>query len=601
MQIADPSTQSPTTPATPQKVATALPAAPKAPGTGPTDLPTGPTQQAPATPTPPATGDPLTPPPLATNDPLAFSPPSTGLPSGFTLGTGAQYGNAFMGGQQLNGLVNDSSSPTGYSYSFVNGQITPGATQSDWQNIINAENQNYFDQGNPGNPAAGAAIQATYPLNGGIGGTGGVGLPPGYVAPHAPGATAAPPTAPPATGVKSPGGSLSEQSVAPMTLAGGAPAQTAQAQQAAQAAATAAGTPDSAFGGANSPIAQYMFGPDGQVIGMHYGASNAPPGIITPPQLDVGQSAGYTNGVANPSTPYGDPSNPNYANPVLPANQLAQLAQSGSGATLDPSSPMHLAPNTTPTPGNTASDVPPGTSAGTSQGGSTAAASSSPSFMSGLGYTTSPTDPNNALTSQTITPTTTDFMSQAQKLIDANNAASQPQFEANLRDANRYAYANGRGGSGIENTSLGDIVANRSLQQQQMAQQLGYQALGQQNANQYANIGIAQQQQGFQNTQQNQAFNQALQQLLAGSSGDPSQIALILSQIYGSQAGGIGQAAQNYAGQQQANNSSQLQNQQFQQWLQSVLQSGGTGGYDPTTMGIPGIQTTPGSVYTPGQ
>jgi hypothetical protein len=166
--------------------------------------------------------------PQGQTPPMTVAPQTGGLPSGFTLGTGAQYGNAFNNGQQLNGLVNDTSSPTGYSYSYVNGSVQPGATQSDWQNIINAENQNYFDQGNPGNPAAGAAIQASMPLNGGLNGGGlggpkdaGTGLPPGYVAPTAPTAT---PVIPPQTRAAPTGGPSMDTTFNPMTLAsGGAP------------------------------------------------------------------------------------------------------------------------------------------------------------------------------------------------------------------------------------------------------------------------------------------------------------------------------------------------------------------------------------------
>jgi hypothetical protein len=382
---------------------------------------------------------------------MAFAQPSSGLPSGFTLGTGDHYGNAYMGGQQLNGLVNDSSSPTGYSYSFVNGQITPGATQSDWQSIINAENQNYFDQGGAGNPAAGAMVQASMPLNGGINGGGlggpgdaGVGLPPGYVAPHAP--TQAPPTN---TAAPSSAPSSNFTTYNPMQIAGAAPS--------------------------------------GQ-------------GADVPPTSTGSTGGGFLNGINTASGAGGNP----------------------------------------------------------------------------LGYNLTQTDPNNALTAQTITPTGTDFMSQAKQLLASENAANDLQYQANLRDANRYAYSQGRGGSGIENTSLGDIAAQHTLQQNQLGNQLLYGALGQQNANQYANIGIAQQQQGFQNQQQQQAFSQALQQLLAGSSGDPSQISLILAQIFGSQAGGISNAASNYAAQNTANTNSQLQNQQFMELIKKLLQGGNT-------------------------
>jgi len=468
---------------TTQQTATAQPAAPKTPASTPAALPIGPTQQVPtqsSTQTPTAPANPVTPPPLATTDPMAFAPSSGGLPSGFSLGSGGTYGNAYYQGQQVNGLVNDSSSPTGYSYSFVNGSIVPGATQDAWQQIVGAENQNFYAPGNPGatnstygasgNPTgfAGLAanggyspLEATMPTNGGINGGG---LP----------GSADPRLGLPRSTAPSGTPSMLETMATPMSIAGASP-----------------------------------------------GAQGTDAGSGAPPTSTGSTGSGFLNGI-----------------------------NSASG-------------------GNS------------------------------LGYNLTPTDPNNALTSKTITPTNTDFMGQARSLLDSLNAANDSQYQANLRDANRYAYSQGRGGSGIENTSLGDIAQQHTLQQQALGQQLLYGALGQQNANNYANVGIAQQQQGFQNTQQQEAFNNALQQLLAGSSGDPSQIALILAQIYGSQAGGIGQAAQNYAGQQQANTNSQLQNQQFQQWLQAIMNGGGSSlpPNFPTTANLPGVQTTPGGGY----
>ncbi len=198
-----------------------------------------------------------------------------------------------------------------------------------------------------------------------------------------------------------------------------------------------------------------------------------------------------------------------------------------------------------------------------------------------------PTDPNNPLTGQTISVApTVDRFKIAQDQYDAAVKASDPAYHANLRDASRHAFGAGRGVSGQLRTSLGDEAARH--QSALEGQRSGFlsDALKGTIGDAYNDVGIAQQQQGFQKGQQDTAFGQdyatkqlqesltsgafgrALQQLQAGNANDPSQIALVLSQIFGSQATGAGNAASGLFGQRGQNSGG---NSQIPAWLQAIL------------------------------
>lgn len=166
----------------------------------------------------------------------------------------------------------------------------------------------------------------------------------------------------------------------------------------------------------------------------------------------------------------------------------------------------------------------------------------------------SPTNPETALTTQTIGvgPTADRF-----KIAEDRYNAGQPAYEAALRTAQQHAFGAGRGVSGALRTSLGDAASARE------GQRVGFLSDALQGSidDAYKNVGIAQQQQGFQKGQQDTAFGQdiatkqlnesltsgafqrALQQLTAGNANSPDQVALILSQIFGNQASGAGNAA----------------------------------------------------------
>jgi hypothetical protein len=169
------------------------------------------------------------------------------------------------------------------------------------------------------------------------------------------------------------------------------------------------------------------------------------------------------------------------------------------------------------------------------------------------------TTAENALTNQTLSRAPgTDRYTQAQSQWDAFQKSTAPQYQADLRAAMQKAAAGGALGSGMLQSSLGDVANNRATQLDSQRQTLLSQALNNSIGDQFGDVGIAQQQQGFQRGQQQDAFgnmiqqattedqltgndfNRALQRLQAGSTGNPADIQLVLSQIFGSQATGAG-------------------------------------------------------------
>jgi hypothetical protein len=176
-------------------------------------------------------------------------------------------------------------------------------------------------------------------------------------------------------------------------------------------------------------------------------------------------------------------------------------------------------------------------------GVSQTAPAASTSGASGTGVNTTGTIPGNSLLDQTIQgPSINDPVQNALSAWNTFQQASQPQYNADLRTALQQAAAGGALGSGMLNTSLGNI-ANQYQNQLQTAQQaLMENALQQQNQNAYANTAIAQEQQGFQNTQQQEAVQNALNEWLAGSSTNPANMNLDLSGLYGNEATQAGNA-----------------------------------------------------------
>jgi hypothetical protein len=197
------------------------------------------------------------------------------------------------------------------------------------------------------------------------------------------------------------------------------------------------------------------------------------------------------------------------------------------------------------------------------------------------GVSTYATNPSNDLRGQTIVPGQMADRNQiAQNQINTWNASSAPQYQADVRSATSQAAGGGQLGSGQLRTSLGNLAYNRDVQRN--AAQSNYLSAAQTGSidDAYKNIGIAQQQQQFQAGLQNQTFNQGLQALQAGSTGNPTDTQLALSGIYSNNANNASNATSNLIGGSSANAG--------QQSIQQILQ----GLYNPTYPSMP-VPTTP--------
>lgn len=207
------------------------------------------------------------------------------------------------------------------------------------------------------------------------------------------------------------------------------------------------------------------------------------------------------------------------------------------------------------------------------------------------GVSTYSTNPASDLRGQTITPGPTANREQIANTYEQNwNAQTNPQFQADLKSATSQAAGAGQLGSGQLRTSLGDLAYNRDVQRNADESNFQNTALNGTINDAYNNIGIAQQQQGFQAGQQNQTFNQGLQSLLAGQSGNPADTQLALSQLYGNNAAQSGQGLNSLI-------SGTTNNNTQQSALQALLrQIGGGTGTTPAPVGTPIYNTATNGV-----
>lgn len=174
------------------------------------------------------------------------------------------------------------------------------------------------------------------------------------------------------------------------------------------------------------------------------------------------------------------------------------------------------------------------------------------------GVNTYSTNPASDLRGQTITPgPMANRMNIAQTYENNWNAATAPQFQADLRSATSQAAGAGQLGSGQLRTSLGNLAYNRDTQRNANESNFLNTALGGTIDDAYRNIGVAQSQQAFQAGLQNQTFQQQLQALLAGQSGNPADTQLALSSIYGNNASQAGSALSGLIGNTVNNNTQQ--------------------------------------------
>lgn len=132
----------------------------------------------------------------------------------------------------------------------------------------------------------------------------------------------------------------------------------------------------------------------------------------------------------------------------------------------------------------------------------------------GPGAAGTPTNPANPLTQQTLSRApTADRFQLAQDRFQQFTEQTSPAYQAALRDATRMGAAAGGLGSGQLRTSIGDLAAQRDLNLRTNERGFLTDALEGTIADSFGDVGIAQQQQGFQNQQQQQAFENELRRI----------------------------------------------------------------------------------------
>lgn len=267
-----------------------------------------------------------------------------------------------------------------------------------------------------------------------------------------------------------------------------------------------------------NPANQTVGAPLGQGGVGGIGGNTTPTSIATTPGSGPSQSG--TNGLPPidfSGVDFGSPTPPNVNVPApIQAPMPWELPASSVSPTVSPSATPSPAgqPNA---PASTASSSPvpapaassPNTPVQPSQAPTTDANGlpATSGAMSAVNLT--PTTPSNALTNFTISPgALADRYSTAKTQYDDWVTQTDPQFQAANRDALRYAAAGGTIGSGQLNTSLGDIQLNRENAMRSSRDTFLGNALNASIDDAYKNIGIAQQQQAFQQGQQATAFNQ---------------------------------------------------------------------------------------------
>ena len=164
------------------------------------------------------------------------------------------------------------------------------------------------------------------------------------------------------------------------------------------------------------------------------------------------------------------------------------------------------------------------------------------------------TNPNDPLTGRTIQRTPAqDRFAIAQQRFDDFVRSSEPQYQAALRQANRLGAAQGRLGSGSLRSDFGNLARDRGTLMRTMGNEFLRNALEGKIEDQFRDIGIAQQQQGFQNQQQQQAFENELRRLGFSEDMINSAFGRALQQYQAGQMGGTGSGMQFQVGQNQMN------------------------------------------------
>lgn len=163
------------------------------------------------------------------------------------------------------------------------------------------------------------------------------------------------------------------------------------------------------------------------------------------------------------------------------------------------------------------------------------------------GVNLTPTDPNNPLTAQTITPgATADRYAIAQQRWDQFQQSTDPAYQAVLRQANRYGAAQGRLGSGSLRTEFGNLANLRNQQLDTAREGFLTNALEGSIDDVWKSLSLAERQQAFQNMQQQQAWRQGLDQFQAGQTSNPYGAQTDLAGMYGNAGQQAGNALTEY-------------------------------------------------------
>lgn len=229
------------------------------------------------------------------------------------------------------------------------------------------------------------------------------------------------------------------------------------------------------------------------------------------------------------------------AAPATPAAPAAPVQMAGAGSTITSTAGDSFAgsamPQTAQTPAPTAGAVPVGGTTTAVPAGPVAAAPQG----TGTGVALTPTDPNNPLTTQTIAPdNAVDRFKLAEERFNTFTKSTDPAYQAALRDAKRTGAAVGGLGSGQLRTRVGDLANQRGLALDTSRDTLMQEALGGSIEDMYRNVGIAQQQQGFQQGQQQQGFENELRRLGFSEEMLNSAFGRSLQQWMAGQTGGTG-------------------------------------------------------------
>ena len=156
----------------------------------------------------------------------------------------------------------------------------------------------------------------------------------------------------------------------------------------------------------------------------------------------------------------------------------------------------------------------------------------------GAGVGLVPTDPNRALTSQTIVPgQMADRYAIAQQKFDQFAQSTDPQYQTALKQANRYGAATGRLGSGSLRTDFGNLANQRNQQLDTSREGFLTDALNGSIDDAWRGIGLAERQQGFQQGQQDRAWDQGLDLFGAGNTSNPTNARQYAAETYGAGAG----------------------------------------------------------------